>query len=141
MPGALADLELAETGRAELGDERRQELAAQAVDRGVVGRPFRGGAIRAAGFRLDRFGHSLDLLTGGRLVARPRRDGGADGTTTRIEQVAQAIPESATGRGFDLRRLALSVGPERPVAAVAAVEELVDAERVERGQPVEEDRP
>ena len=111
MPSTLADLELAEARGAELGDERRQELAAQAVDRGVVGRPLRGRAIRAAGFRLDGFGHSLDLLTGGRLVARPRRDGGADGATTRIEQVAQAIPESAAGRGFDPRRLGLSVGP------------------------------
>ena len=39
-PGALADLELAEARRAELGDEGRQQLVAQAVDRGVVGRPL-----------------------------------------------------------------------------------------------------
>ena len=37
-PGALADLELAEAGGAELGDQRRQQLVGQPVDRGVVGR-------------------------------------------------------------------------------------------------------
>jgi hypothetical protein len=40
-PRTLADLELTETGRAQLRDERRQQLVGQAVDRGVIG-----GALR-----------------------------------------------------------------------------------------------
>jgi hypothetical protein len=36
-PAALADLELTKTGRAELGDEGGQKLAAQALDGGMVG--------------------------------------------------------------------------------------------------------
>jgi hypothetical protein len=39
-PRALAHLDLAETGRGQLGDERGQELLGEAVDRGVVGRPL-----------------------------------------------------------------------------------------------------
>ena len=39
-PGALADLELAEAGRPELGDEGGQQLDGQAVDGGVIGRPL-----------------------------------------------------------------------------------------------------
>jgi hypothetical protein len=36
-PAVLADLELAETCRAELRDQRRQQLARQSIDRRMVG--------------------------------------------------------------------------------------------------------
>ena len=52
-PGTLADLELAETGRPELGDEGGQQLVAQAVDGGVVGRALGGACApgrRASGW-------------------------------------------------------------------------------------------
>jgi len=35
-PAALPDLELTETGRAELGDQGRQELAGESIDRRVI---------------------------------------------------------------------------------------------------------
>jgi hypothetical protein len=41
-PRALADFELTETGRAELRDQRRQELVGQSVDRGVIRGALRG---------------------------------------------------------------------------------------------------
>ena len=41
LPVALADLELAEAGRGELGDQGRQQLVGEAVDGGVVARPAR----------------------------------------------------------------------------------------------------
>jgi hypothetical protein len=41
-PGALADVELAEAARPELGDERREELVREAVDRRVIGSPLVG---------------------------------------------------------------------------------------------------
>src|SRR6185369_11536872 len=71
-PAVLADLELTETRRAELRDQRRQQLARQAIDRRMVGgMPTVSGIVDRQGL-----GHSLDLLVGGRLVARPhaRRD-------------------------------------------------------------------
>jgi hypothetical protein len=51
-PGALAYLELAEPGHPELGDERRQQLAGQTIDRGVICGARIGVAV----------GHSLHLL-------------------------------------------------------------------------------
>ncbi|HYJ45793.1 MAG TPA: hypothetical protein VEV81_04195, partial [Pyrinomonadaceae bacterium] len=61
-PRAFPDLQLPETGRPELGDQRGQELLAEPVDGGVVrgtllGRPL-GGSVP----RLRGFGHGLDLL-------------------------------------------------------------------------------
>jgi hypothetical protein len=41
-PAALADLELAQARCTQLGDEGGQQLAAQPVDGGVVGRPLGG---------------------------------------------------------------------------------------------------
>jgi hypothetical protein len=74
VPVTLADLELAQLGRAELGDQRRQELLRQARDPGVIrptssirdapGRPV------AAFFALGAcVGQRSDLLVGRRLVA------------------------------------------------------------------------
>ena len=74
-PAALADLELAQTRRPELRDERGQELRAQAVDGGVIGRSFRVRAVRPAIGGRVLFGHWLDLLAGRRFVARPGWNG------------------------------------------------------------------
>ena len=102
-PAALADLELAEPGRAELGDQRRQQLVAQAVDRGVVGR--RASASRRSGAAASgcgRFGHSLDLLASRRLVARPRPGrrhrppGGPDRAGRAADRRARARPGGAS---------------------------------------------
>jgi len=39
-PGALTNLQLTQSGRGEPGDERRQELLAQALDGGMIGGPL-----------------------------------------------------------------------------------------------------
>jgi hypothetical protein len=68
-PRALTDLELAQPGRPELGDQGRQELGRQPVDGGVIGRP-RGVVARSfAGAPWVGSGHGLDLLASRRLVA------------------------------------------------------------------------
>src|SRR6185436_5245450 len=135
-PATLADLQLAETGRAELRDERRQQLFAQSIDRRVIGGPFLGRSLDGSVARLGGFGHGLHLLASGRIVTVERRDRGPDGSAARVEQVAQTVPEPAAGRRLDARHLALSVGPQRPVAPVALLEEHLDGERVERRKPV-----
>ena len=105
-PAALADLELAEAGRAELGDQGRQQLLGQAVDGGVVGGALVGVGSPASWRRMRR-----DELGRDRALARPPRGPAGRRATSRldaargppagIEQVAQAIrqaPVDAAGR-------------------------------------------
>ena len=64
----------ARPGRAELGDQRRQQLADRGGDGGVVGRALGGGPLAggdSCGLGSDGVGHALDLLPSGRLVTRP----------------------------------------------------------------------
>jgi hypothetical protein len=70
VPLALADLELAELGRRELGDQRREELIGQARDARVVGQTaLVGGGLRWAFALAACVGQRSDLLVGRRLVA------------------------------------------------------------------------
>src|SRR6516225_9786771 len=104
-PAALANLELTETCRPELRDQRRQELLAETVDGGVIGRALLGGSFGGAVPRLGGFGHGLDLLASGRFVTVERGDRGPDGSAAGIEQVAQADPEPAADGRFGARRV------------------------------------
>jgi hypothetical protein len=65
----LADLELSQACRSELGDQGREQLADRAGDGRPVGPQLGSGSLGLAGFGLGRFGHGLDLLSSGRLVA------------------------------------------------------------------------
>ena len=109
LPVALADLELAQAARAELGDQRRQELVGEAVDRGVVG-AARGGARRGRARRSDLARGRRRLVLGGRGSSRSPRPERPGRPPARLEEVAQAVRRSP-GRsgGAARRRLARSV--------------------------------
>ena len=156
-PGALADLDLAEPGRRQLGDEGRQQVLGQAVDRGVVDLPLVGGTVRGrtvartvvggthaadASWPSGGFGrHSSDLLTGRRLVASGRAGTAVPDQrpgSSRFRSRSASPGRSATGDGG---RVDLSVGAEGAVAPVARLDELVERDRGEGVELVEDDGP
>ena len=75
----------------------------------------------------------------GRRATSPRCPR-TDRATAGIEQVAEAVREAAVRALGHLRLGDLSVGAQGPVAPVALVDQLVDGQRLEGGQPVEDDR-
>src|SRR5215212_5390597 len=68
-PRSLADLDLAETRRRELGDERGKEIVGEAVDHGVIRGTFVGGTWRGGGRTGRVVGHGSDLVSSRWLVA------------------------------------------------------------------------
>ena len=129
-PATLADLELAEAGRAELGDERRQQLVGQAVDGGVIGRAL-GGAADVVGPRASGGGDRALARPPRGLAARRATSPRSPGAMPRragIEQVAEPIRQATVDAFGDFGLGGLSVGAQRPVAPVARVEQLVEGQ-------------
>jgi hypothetical protein len=128
LPGSLADLDFAELGRGQLGDERRQQVVDEAVDGRVIveaygRRPRLGGAFGThyggpRRVRLPRsstgsalVGHALDLLAGRWLLAAaPLRERHTNRPSPWVEQIPEAIGETGPLRLGDRGRRDLSVG-------------------------------
>ena len=129
LPGALADLDLAEAGRRQLRSERGQQLVGEAVDRGVVGRSTRPRSRRpvAVRRRLDRRSSS-DLVAGGRLVAARAglRASGRDRTGCGAGQRGPAARPAAPAPARP------PCTAQRPEPAVARLDEVVDRDPRER---------
>ena len=118
-PRALADVQLAEAARAELGDQGGQELVGEAVDRGVIRPALLGRALRHPGVvRAGVLGHASDLLSRRGLVAALAYAEIADAGPHRLEGPAEPVRQAGPlGRLGDLGAAEIVERAEVPVAA------------------------
>src|SRR5947207_7634177 len=140
LPRTLADLDLGQPARPELGDEGGQEIVGQSlyllvIGEPVVRRPFGGGIRQSPGGPRSShgvvFAHPLDLVPRRGLLG-PRSDGAAKRRSARADQRPQAVGQArALGRP-SLRLTDDRVWTEGAIAPVAHLHELVERDARQR---------
>ena len=146
-PGPLADLDLAETARRQLGDQGRDEILREPVDGGMVGCPGVGRVAARARTRSEGVGR-WSSVTGirprhGPAARRGDRPGSLGSPDQRPGSSRLRRRSARPGRSGShrWRSLDLAIGAQRSEPTVARFDELVERDRREGVELLDDDRP